>query len=163
MLFSFLSPSQVSWALVSASLVAEITSKGVLIPFTSKMVYVPLFPRILCLSSHFPQFKISHVPLLPKTPCEGYLIMMMIIIINYFLYASDVHTYNSRYASKSNFYKARFRTNIGKTMLSTLEADHWQKLPHDIKKLNLFIFSRKAKLGIELIRLKWVHYKQLAT
>ena len=58
--------------------------------------------------------------------------------------------------------KARFRTNIGKTMLSTLAADHWQKLPHDIKELNLFIFLRKAKLGIELIRLKWVHYKQPA-
>ena len=58
------------------------------------------------------------------------------IFDNYFLYASDVHTYNTSYASKSNFYKARFRTNIGKTMLSTLAADHWQKLPHDIKELS---------------------------
>ena len=34
------------------------------------------------------------------------------IFDNYFRYACDVHTYNARYASKNNFYKARFRTNI---------------------------------------------------
>ena len=67
------------------------------------------------------------------------------IFDEYFRYASDVHTYNTRYASKSNFYKACFSTNIGKATLSTLAADHWQKLPHDIKELNLFIFLRKAK------------------
>ena len=55
-----------------------------------------------------------------------------------------IHT-NTRYASKSNFYKAGFRTNIGKTMLLTLAVHHWQKLPYDIKELNLFIFPRKAK------------------
>ena len=67
------------------------------------------------------------------------------IFDNYFRYAIDVHTYNTRYASKSNFNKARFRTNIGKTTLSTLAVDHWEKLPHDIKELNPFILPRKAK------------------
>ena len=67
------------------------------------------------------------------------------IFDNYFRYASDVHTYNNRYPSESNFYKARFRTNIGKITLSILAVDHWQKLPHDIKELNPFIFPRKAK------------------
>ena len=67
------------------------------------------------------------------------------IFDNYFCYASDVHTYNTRLASKSNFYKARFRTNIGKRTLSALAANHWEKLPHDIKDLNLSIFPRKAK------------------
>ena len=67
------------------------------------------------------------------------------IFDNYFRYASDVHAYNTRYASKSNFYKARFRTNIGKTTLLALAADYWQKLPHDIKNLNTSIFPRKAK------------------
>ena len=47
-------------------------------------------------------------------------------------------------------------------ILEKQRCQHWQKLPHDIKELNLFIFSRKAKLNIELIRLKWVHYKQSA-
>ena len=64
---------------------------------------------------------------------------------NHFRYASDVHTYNTRYASKGNSTKARFRANIGKTTLSVLAAHHWQKLPHDIKDLNLSIFPRKAK------------------
>ena len=67
------------------------------------------------------------------------------IFDNYFRYASDVHTYNTRLALKSNFYKARFRTNIGKRTLSALAANHWEKLPHDIKDLNLSIFPRKAK------------------
>ena len=67
------------------------------------------------------------------------------IFDNYFRYTSNVDTYNTRYASKNNFYKAWFRTNIGKTTLLTLAVDHWQKLQHDIKELNLFIFSRKAK------------------
>ena len=69
------------------------------------------------------------------------------IFDNYFRYTSDVHTCtnNTRLASKSNFYKARFRTNIGKRTLSALAANHWEKLPHDIKDLNLSIFPRKAK------------------
>jgi len=67
------------------------------------------------------------------------------IFDHYFRNASDVHTYNTRYASKSNFPKARCRTDIGKTTLSALAADHWQKLPHVIKDLNLSIFPRKAK------------------
>ena len=57
-----------------------------------------------------------------------------------------IHTILDNYASKNNFYKAWFRTNIGKTTLLTLAVDHWQKLQHDIKELNLFIiFPRKAK------------------
>ena len=36
------------------------------------------------------------------------------IFNQHFRYASEVHTYNTRYASKSNFYKPRSRTNIGK-------------------------------------------------
>jgi len=36
-------------------------------------------------------------------------------------------------------------TNIGKTTLPALAAGYWQKLPHEIKDLNLSIFPRKAK------------------
>ena len=46
------------------------------------------------------------------------------IFENHFRYVSEVHTYNTRYASKDNFYKARPRTNIGKTTLSALAVDH---------------------------------------
>ena len=44
-----------------------------------------------------------------------------------------------------NFYKERFRTNIGKTMFSAQVVDHWQKLPQDIKDLRLPTFPRKGK------------------
>ena len=36
------------------------------------------------------------------------------IFDNRLRYASDVHTYNTRYAARGNFYKACFRTNNGK-------------------------------------------------
>ena len=57
---------------------------------------------------------------------------------------SSRQRYNTRYASKDNFYKARFRTNTGKT-LSAQAVDHWQKLPQDIKDLSLSTFPRKVK------------------
>jgi len=80
-----------------------------------------------------------------SSPTNGIKKQLPSIFDNCFGYASDVHTYKTSYASKSNFYKARFRTNIGKTSFPALAADYWQKLPHDIKDLNLYIFSRKAK------------------
>ena len=46
---------------------------------------------------------------------------------------------------QNNFYKARFRTNIGKTTFSALAVNHWQKLPQDLKELSISNFPRKAK------------------
>ena len=36
------------------------------------------------------------------------------IFHDYFQFACDVHSYNTRYATRKNFYKPRTRTNIGK-------------------------------------------------
>ena len=82
-----------------------------------------------------------------SSPTNGIKKKLPSIFDNYFRCTSDVHAYNTRYmyASRSNFYKARFRTNIGKTTLLALAADYWHKLPHDIKNLNPSIFPRKAK------------------
>ena len=56
------------------------------------------------------------------------------------------HTlYNTRYASKDNFYKACFWTNTGKTMFSAQVVDHRKKLPQDTKDLRLSTFPRKVK------------------
>ena len=44
----------------------------------------------------------------------------MSIFDEYFHYASDVHSYHTRYVAKGNFYKARFRTNAGKKTIRTL-------------------------------------------
>ena len=37
---------------------------------------------------------------------------------NTFQYASEVHSYNTRYATQKNLYKPRVRTNTGKQMIS---------------------------------------------
>ena len=55
------------------------------------------------------------------------------IFSQHFCYASEVHTYNTRYASKSNFYKPRFRTNIGKQTTSAMATEMWQQLPTHVK------------------------------
>ena len=44
------------------------------------------------------------------------------IVFYTFQYASEVHSYNTRYATQQNLYKPRVRTNTGKQMIS-LEAD----------------------------------------
>ena len=60
-------------------------------------------------------------------------------------YASDVHSYNTRYAAKGNFYKARFRTSAGKKTTSALAVDCWRQLPTEMKNLSNFKFSKKVK------------------
>ena len=42
------------------------------------------------------------------------------IFDNYYQYANDIHSYNTRYASNENFYKPCTRTNIGKQSVSSI-------------------------------------------
>ena len=68
------------------------------------------------------------------------------IFDNYFRYASDVHTCNTRYASKSNFYKARLRTNIGercRLWQLTIGKNYRMKL-----KISIFPFSQEKLKSI---------------
>ena len=67
------------------------------------------------------------------------------IFDNHFQYASDIHSYNTRYASNKNFYKPCTRTNIGKQSVSSIVVDLWQDLPTSLKNLNTFSFSGKVK------------------
>ena len=67
------------------------------------------------------------------------------IFAQHFRYASEVHTHNTRYASKSNLYKSRFRTNIGKQTTRAMATDLWQQLPTELKHLNQYNFTQKAK------------------
>ena len=60
-------------------------------------------------------------------------------------YASEVHTYDTRYASKSNFYKPRFRTNIGKQTTSAMVTEMWQQLPTHVKNFSTHNFPKKLK------------------
>ena len=67
------------------------------------------------------------------------------IFHDYFQFACDVHSYNTRYATRKNFYKPRTRTNIGKQCVSSIAVDLWQELPCHLKYLPHFSFSRKVK------------------
>ena len=67
------------------------------------------------------------------------------IFHDYFQFACDVHSYNTRYATRKNFYKPRTRTNIGKQSVSSIAVDLWQELPCHLKDLPHFSFSRKVK------------------
>ena len=67
------------------------------------------------------------------------------IFDNYFQYASDIHSYNTRYASNKNFYEPCTRTNIGKQSVSSIVVELWQDLPTSLKNLNTFSFSGKVK------------------
>ena len=62
-----------------------------------------------------------------------------------FCFASEVHTYNTRYTSKSNFYKSRFRTNIGKQTTSAMATEMWKQLPTYIKNVSTYNFPKKLK------------------
>ena len=53
-----------------------------------------------------------------------------------FLYAGDVHNYNTRYATNQNLYKPRVRTNTGKQMISFKAIDLWKSIPQYLTGLN---------------------------
>ena len=48
---------------------------------------------------------------------------------NYFQYASSVHKYNTRYASKQNLYVKKVRTNTGKQTVGYAACIIWDKFP----------------------------------
>ena len=64
---------------------------------------------------------------------------------NYFQYANDIHSHDTRYASNKNFYKPCTRTNNGKQSVSSIVVDFWQDLPTSLKNLNTFTFPGKVK------------------
>ena len=64
---------------------------------------------------------------------------------NYFQYASDVHKYNIRYASKQNLYVKKVRTNTGKQTIGYAACIIWDKVPLNLKELNIYQFSIQLK------------------
>ena len=67
------------------------------------------------------------------------------IFSQHFRYASEVHTYITRHASKSNFCKPRFGTNIGKQATSVMATEMWQQLPTHVKNFSTYNFPKKLK------------------
>ena len=62
-----------------------------------------------------------------------------------FQYVKEIHSYNTRHASKNNLYKTHFRTNVGKQSVSCMAVNIWTKLPSEFKNVNTKIFNKKVK------------------
>ena len=71
--------------------------------------------------------------------------LLPVLFQNYFQYASSIHGYNTRYASKQNLYKPKERTNTGKQTVAFAASVLWDDIPVDLKNLNAFKFSKKLK------------------
>ena len=64
---------------------------------------------------------------------------------NYFQYASSVHKYNTRYASKQNLYVKKVRTNTGKQTIGYAACTIWDKIPITLEELNTYQFQKQLK------------------
>ena len=73
--------------------------------------------------------------------------LLPVLFQSYFQYASSIHGYNTRYASKQNLYKPKERTNSGKQTAFAASV-LWDNIPVDLKSLNVFNFSKKLKLHL---------------
>ena len=71
--------------------------------------------------------------------------LLPVLFQSYFQYASSIHGYNTRYASKQNLYKPKERTNSGKQTVAFAASVLWDNVPVDLKSLNVFNFSKKIK------------------
>jgi hypothetical protein len=67
-------------------------------------------------------------------------------LINLTMEASDVHSYNTRYASKQNLYRPASKTNYGLTGFKTKASKIWGKIPKQIKSLPFCSFKKQYKI-----------------
>ena len=54
------------------------------------------------------------------------------VFCNTFQYASEVHSYNTRYATPQKLYEPRVRTNTGKQMISFKAIELWKCIPQNL-------------------------------
>ena len=71
--------------------------------------------------------------------------LLPVVFCNTFQYASEVHSYNTRYATQKNLYKPRVGTNTGKQMISNKATDLWKSIPQNLKDLNVYTFSKNIE------------------
>ena len=64
---------------------------------------------------------------------------------NYFQYTRNVHKYNTRYASRQNLYVKKVRTYTGKQTIGYAACIIWDKIPFNLKELNIYQFSKQLK------------------
>ena len=64
------------------------------------------------------------------------------IFTNYFLTNKEIHNYNTRNSSSLR-YKKCYRTNYTKHTLANKGTDVWNNFPHNIRKSNSMVLSKK--------------------
>ena len=77
--------------------------------------------------------------------------MANIFILQHLQYASEVHSYNTRYATQQKLYKPHVKTNTGKQMISFKVIDLRKSIPQHLKDLNVYTFAKNIK---DLLTLK---------
>ena len=60
--------------------------------------------------------------------------------------ASEVHTYNTRFAANLNFHRPKVNNNYGSSTFSFVASKFWEIIPTDLKKLPYTSFYKQYKL-----------------
>ena len=78
---------------------------------------------------------------------------------DYFDFAKNKHSYNTRYVTNQNLYKQKFRTNLGKQTISAIATDLWKEIPTTLNEIkNTCLFKKKIKAV--LLKRQQAQYKQ---
>ena len=60
--------------------------------------------------------------------------------------ASEIHTYNTRFASKLNFHRSKENNNYGTSTFAFVSSQLWETIPTNIKRLLYTSFCKQYKL-----------------
>ena len=60
--------------------------------------------------------------------------------------ASEIHTYNTRFASKLNFHRPKANNNYGTSTFAFVSSQLWETIPTNIKRLPYTSFCNQCKL-----------------
>ena len=75
-------------------------------------------------------------------------ITITIVFFHLFQTVASMHSYNTRFASKSTHYINTIKTNYGKFNIRSADVKVWNHLDESIKHLPLKTFKNKVKLYI---------------
>ena len=67
------------------------------------------------------------------------------VLLNILIPASDIHSYNTRYAANQNFFKPSVRTNYGISTFKFSATKIWESVPLEFKRFPYMLFKKKYK------------------
>ena len=67
------------------------------------------------------------------------------VLLNILIPASDIHSYNTRYAANQNFFKPSVRTNYGISTFKFSAIKIWESVPLELKRFPYMLFKKKYK------------------